>query len=53
MRFVRGVALWVIAGVLAAIISGGPPPMLEIMVGTVVIVCVGLLAISSAEDRRV
>jgi hypothetical protein len=27
--------------------------MLEIMVGTVVIVIVGLLAISSAEDRRV
>jgi hypothetical protein len=42
-----------LAGILVAVISGGPPPILEIMVGTVVIVFVGLLAISSAEDRRV
>jgi hypothetical protein len=53
MRLVRGVALWMLAPILAVLIFGGPPPTIEIMGGTVVLVFVGLLAISSAEDRRV
>jgi threonine/homoserine/homoserine lactone efflux protein len=53
MGFALGLVIWMLTAVVAAIISGGPPPMFQIMVGTVVIVFVGLLAISSAEDRRV
>ena len=52
MRFLAPVIGSVVVGIGVAILTGGPAPILEVMIATIMVVTVVLLAISERDEAR-
>jgi hypothetical protein len=52
MRLLGPVIGSLVVGIGRAIVTGGPPPIFEIMIATLVVVVVVLLAISERDEAR-
>jgi ABC-type transport system involved in cytochrome bd biosynthesis fused ATPase/permease subunit len=52
MRLLAPVIGSVVVGIGVAILTGGPAPILEVMIATIMVVTVALLAISERDEAR-